>query len=193
MGGGATKPSTTTPQPFTKPQQQLQQLNSKPLQKRRDELVGKVVEATILDIRCPSTEDNGDPQHHVNNEQSQMREESPSSLIDQSNVHQKATKAINQKQHQSKQRKYTKQKTSSSNTSTKQQPLSKKESNNISMSQKLSERFLCGASFGDLGDALKMAAAAGHHCDEDHVGLYVADTEDEEDGSSIATADVIGF
>ena len=55
-----------------------------------------------------------------------------------------------------------------------------------SLSQTISERFLCGASFGD---ALKMAAAAGHHCDEDHVGLYVVDSESM--CSSIATADVI--
>ena len=55
-----------------------------------------------------------------------------------------------------------------------------------SLSQTISERFLCGAS---LGDALKMAAAAGHHCDEDHVGLYVVDSESM--CSSIATADVI--
>ncbi|KAL9183253.1 hypothetical protein ACHAXT_005040 [Thalassiosira profunda] len=51
-----------------------------------------------------------------------------------------------------------------------------------------SERFLCGASLGGVGDALRMAAAAGHHCDEDHVGLYVVDSD--EAGSSIATADV---
>ena len=60
------------------------------------------------------------------------------------------------------------------------------QSSKKSLSQTISERFLCGAS---LGDALKMAAAAGHHCDEDHVGLYVVNSESM--CSSIATADVI--
>ena len=57
----------------------------------------------------------------------------------------------------------------------------------------ISERFLCGAGASlsiNFKDALKMAAAAGHHCDEDHVGLYVADSDDSM-GSSIATADVM--
>lgn len=60
------------------------------------------------------------------------------------------------------------------------------QSSKKSLSQTISERFLCGASFSD---ALKMAAAAGHHCDEDHVGLYVVNSESM--CSSIATADVI--
>ena len=55
-------------------------------------------------------------------------------------------------------------------------------------SQTLSERFLCGATIPiiSLKDALKMAANAGHHCDEDHVGLYVVDSDDSL-GTSIAT------
>ena len=60
------------------------------------------------------------------------------------------------------------------------------QSSKKSLSQTISERFLCGAS---LGDALKMAAAAGHHCDEDHVRLYVVNSDSM--CSSIATADVI--
>ena len=54
---------------------------------------------------------------------------------------------------------------------------------NRSSSVRIFDRFLCGSS---LVEALRMAGAAGHHCDEDHVGLYVANTESE--GSSIATA-----
>mmetsp|Transcript_28011 Transcript_28011/g.67498 ORF Transcript_28011/g.67498 Transcript_28011/m.67498 type:complete len:525 (-) Transcript_28011:523-2097(-) len=72
--------------------------------------------------------------------------------------------------------------------STKQQWPSKAPPSRIS-SLRIGERFLCGAN--NFGEALKMAAAAGHHCDEDHVGLYVCDTEEEE--SSIATADVMEF
>jgi len=55
-------------------------------------------------------------------------------------------------------------------------------------SQTLSERFLCGATIpiSSLKEALKMAANAGHHCDEDHVGLYVVDSDDSL-GTSIAT------
>ena len=55
-------------------------------------------------------------------------------------------------------------------------------------SQTLSERFLCGATIPiiSLKEALKMAANAGHHCDEDHVGLYVVDSDDSL-GTSIAT------
>lgn len=55
-------------------------------------------------------------------------------------------------------------------------------------SQTISERFLCGATIPiiSLKDALKMAANAGHHCDEDHVGLYVVDSDDSF-GTSIAT------
>jgi len=59
----------------------------------------------------------------------------------------------------------------------------------IPPSQTLSERFLCGATIPisiSLKDALKMAANAGHHCDEDHVGLYVVDSDDSL-GTSIAT------
>jgi hypothetical protein len=53
------------------------------------------------------------------------------------------------------------------------------------------DRFLCDAS---LGDALRAGAAAGHHCDEDHVGLYVVDSDEDGGGSSsIATADLMGF
>jgi len=54
--------------------------------------------------------------------------------------------------------------------------------------QTLSERFLCGATIpiSSLKEALKMAANAGHHCDEDHVGLYVVDSDDSL-GTSIAT------
>ena len=54
--------------------------------------------------------------------------------------------------------------------------------------QTLSERFLCGATIPitSLKEALKMAANAGHHCDEDHVGLYVVDSDDSL-GTSIAT------
>ena len=55
-------------------------------------------------------------------------------------------------------------------------------------SQTLSERFLCGATIpiSSLKEALKMAANAGHHCDEDHVGLHVVDS-DGSLGTSIAT------
>ena len=39
-------------------------------------------------------------------------------------------------------------------------------------------RFLCGASLGwDVADAIRIIGAAGHHCDEDHVGLYVVSTD----------------
>ena len=60
----------------------------------------------------------------------------------------------------------------------------------IPPSQTLSERFLCGATIPitSLKEALKMAANAGHHCDEDHVGLYVVDSDDSL-GTSIATRD----
>lgn len=48
-------------------------------------------------------------------------------------------------------------------------------------------RFLCGASLGwNMADAIQIIGAAGHHCDEDHVGLYVASTEDSM-GTSIGT------
>jgi len=58
----------------------------------------------------------------------------------------------------------------------------------IPPTQTLSERFLCGATIpiSSLKEALKMAANAGHHCDEDHVGLYVVDSDDSL-GTSIAT------
>jgi len=57
----------------------------------------------------------------------------------------------------------------------------------------LSHRFLCGAvslpNVDSIGGIFRMVAAAGHHCDEDHVGLYIVDSESM--SSSIATADAM--
>ena len=57
-----------------------------------------------------------------------------------------------------------------------------------SLVQTFANKFLCGAS--SIGDTLRMIANAGHHCDEDHVGLYVADSNSRA-GSSITTLDAM--
>ena len=56
-----------------------------------------------------------------------------------------------------------------------------------SMLQKIREKLRCG-SLSDLGDVVHNVARAGHHCDEDHVGMYVMDSLSLT--SSIATADI---
>ena len=69
-------------------------------------------------------------------------------------------------------------------------PSTRKDSNGGTLDDRLGSAragFLCGASLGwDMADAIQILGAAGHHCDEDHVGLYVASTEDSM-GTSIGT------
>ena len=59
-----------------------------------------------------------------------------------------------------------------------------------SLSKRIREKMICGTPLVDFGEACKTLGAAGHHCDEDYVGLYVYDSQSM--SSSIATAD-LGF
>ena len=79
------------------------------------------------------------------------------------------------------------------NAKQKKQPSISEEIPKMSLSQTISDRFLCGAvslpNVDSIGGIFRMVAAAGHHCDEDHVGLYIVDSESM--SSSIATADAM--
>jgi hypothetical protein len=54
--------------------------------------------------------------------------------------------------------------------------------------QNIREKILCGASLPDLSETFKLVIEAGQHCDEDHGGLYVVNSNSF-GGSTIATAD----
>ena len=59
-----------------------------------------------------------------------------------------------------------------------------------SISQKIRDKILCGSSF-NLGEALQTFAAAANHCDDDHVAIYVDDSQSI--GSSISTVSDAAF
>ena len=79
--------------------------------------------------------------------------------------------------------------TTCSESEARRSPLSKALSRSLSrtLSRTVGDRFFCGAALA----LLKSAGTAGHHCDEDHVGWYVA-SSDASGASSIATADAWG-
>jgi hypothetical protein len=54
--------------------------------------------------------------------------------------------------------------------------------------QNIREKILCGASLPSVSETLKLVIEAGQHCDEDHGGLYVVNSNSF-GGSTIATAD----
>ncbi|KAL3759216.1 hypothetical protein ACHAWU_008918 [Discostella pseudostelligera] len=54
--------------------------------------------------------------------------------------------------------------------------------------QNIREKILCGASLPSMSETLKLVIEAGQHCDEDHGGLYVVNSNSF-GGSTIGTAD----
>ena len=135
-------------------------------QQSKDQMVGKVIEA-IIEHRCPSSSNTSSP------EQQQGRDMPSFS----SSVHIKKPTASS---------KPTKQQSQSAVAAADASiPITKAPSNNTPPQLKLHERFLCGTSFiTDFGNALQILAAAGHHCDEDHVGLYVVNSDEDSNGYS---------
>ncbi|KAL7472073.1 hypothetical protein ACHAXS_012402 [Conticribra weissflogii] len=61
-----------------------------------------------------------------------------------------------------------------------------------SLSQRIHEKVMCGTPLADFGEVLKTFAQAAQHCDEDHVDIYVQDSDSM--GTSIATDnDIFGL
>ena len=178
--------STVTMGPSTKPTQLPVKPPSNNEKQQKDQMVGKIIEA--LEYRCPSTkDDNGSPVRGSSFEkrQTSIREAVAAAAASGNDDCGICANSICEHKLRKKpalSRKSSKQPRTSTPTGS-QQPSKKKP-----LSQKISEKFFCGAT---LGDALRTVADAGHHCDEDHVGLYVLDTDSLD--SSIATADVMGF
>jgi len=61
-----------------------------------------------------------------------------------------------------------------------------------SLSQRIHDKVICGTPLADIGEVLKTFAQAAQHCDEDHVDIYVQDSDSL--GTSIATDnDIFGL